>query len=70
MADVNLHPGDKVTVAENAVYFTGRQMSPLIKSLTWIVSSTSGPRVVLGQSSDGYYTLNAPVDAKYLTKVD
>ena len=65
--DINV--GDKVTIASDAVYFTGRQMSPLIKSLTWEVSSVSGSRVVLGKSVDGYYTLNAPVDAKYLTKV-
>ena len=44
-------------------------MSPLIKSLHWVVNSVSGDRVVLGKSVDGYYNLNAPVNAKYLTKV-
>ena len=67
---MDLQKGDKVMIAENASYFTGRQMSPLIKSLTWEVTSISGSRVVLGKSVDGYYTLNAPVDAKYLTKVN
>lgn len=59
---------DFVTISPNAVYFTGRQISPLIKSLCWQVSSISGRRVVLGKSKDGYYTLNAPVDIKYLSK--
>lgn len=67
---MDLQKGDKVMIAANASYFTGRQMSPLIKSLTWEVTSISGSRVVLGKSVDGYYTLNAPVDAKYLTKVN
>ncbi len=67
---MDLQKGDKVTIAANASYFTGRQMPPLIKSLTWEVTSISGSRVVLGKSVDGYYTLNAPVDAKYLTKVN
>lgn len=69
MTDTNLQKGDKVTISADAVYFTGRQISPLIKSLTWEVSSISGSRVVLGKSVDGYYSLNAPVDAKYLNKV-
>lgn len=61
--------GDTVKMQPEATYFTGRQISPLIKSQTWLISSISGSRVVLGQSSDGYYNLNAPVDAKYLIKV-
>ena len=61
--------GDIVKMQPEATYFTGRQISPLIKSQTWVISSISGSRVVLGQSSDGYYNLNAPVDAKYLKKV-
>ena len=61
--------GDHVTMESNAVYFTGRQISPLIKSLEWVISGVSGSRVMLGKSADGYYTLNAPVDAKYLSKV-
>lgn len=62
-------PGDVVSISEDASYYTGRQMSPLIKSLHWVVNSVSGDRIVLGKSIDGYYNLNAPVNAKYLTKV-
>lgn len=64
-----LQVGDAVTISSAATYYTGRQISPLIKSKIWIISSISGNRVLLGKSSDGYYNLNAPVDAKYLTKV-
>ena len=68
MAEVMLTTGDSVQIATNAVYYTGRPISPLIKSKCWYVTSVSGDRVMLGKSTDGYYTLNAPVAAKYLTK--
>lgn len=68
MINEELKVGDCVKLLPEAVYYTGRQMSPLIKSLSWVVASISGSRIVLGQSTDGYYTLNAPVDIKYLIK--
>jgi hypothetical protein len=69
MENTELKVGDSVKIAANAVYYTGRQISPLIKSKSWYISSLSGNRVMLGTSTDGYYSLNAPVDAKYLTKL-
>lgn len=60
--------GNKVKLTEDAVYYTGKSMSSHVKSHTWLVSSVSGNRVVLGQSVDGCFTLNAPVDARYLIK--
>ena len=68
MADTNFNVGDIVKISQDATYYTGRQISPLIKSKSWIVSSISGDRVLLGKSEDGYYTLNAPVAAKFLVK--
>lgn len=68
MADT-FNVGDIVKISSDATYYTGRQISALIKSKAWIISSISGNRIVLGKSSDGYYTLNAPVDAKYLIKL-
>lgn len=65
----NIQAGDIVTISSDAVYFTGRPISTLIKTKRWVVSSVSGSRVLLGKSDDEYYTLNAPVDAKYLTRV-
>lgn len=63
-------PGDIVKLSPDAIYYTGRRISPLILSLEWVVSSISGDRVVLGKSADGYYDLNAPVAAKYLIKLN
>ena len=62
--------GDIVNISPDAVYFMGRQISPLIKSKKWVVKSISGSRVILGKSDDGYYNLNMPIDMKYLSKVD
>ena len=67
---MDIQIGDVVKIADTAVYYTGRPISPLIKSKTWVVSSIARDRVMLGKSSDGYYTLNSPVAAKYLTKVN
>ena len=69
MNDISFNTGDIVKMSADAVYFTGRQISPLIKSKTWVVASVANNRVLLGKSEDGYYNLNAPVDAKYLSKV-
>lgn len=69
MDNTELKVGDTVSLAPTAMYYTGRQISPLIKSKCWIISSLSGNRALLGKSSDGYYSLNAPVDTKYLTKI-
>jgi hypothetical protein len=68
MDDKMIQVGDTVSIASSGVYYTGRQISPLIKSKQWIVSSISGNRAVLGKSVDGYYTLNMAVDTKFLTK--
>ena len=68
MMDINV--GDVVKISTDAVYYTGRTMSTLIKSKEWIVDRISGDRVLLGKSADGYYSLNAPVAMKYLTKVE
>jgi hypothetical protein len=66
----NIIIGDIVNISTDAVYFMGRQISPLIKSKKWVVKSISGNRVILGKSDDGYYNLNMPIDMKYLSKVD
>ena len=63
MADFQI--GDIVSISSDAVYYDGRQITPIIKSKRWVIHSISGNRVVLGTSE---YNLFAPVDAKYLSK--
>ena len=68
--DGTFQAGDIVKISGDATYYTGSQMSPLIKSKLWVVSRVSGDRVLLGNSVDMYYSLNAPVAARYLEKVE
>lgn len=62
--------GDVVKLSEGASFYTGSIIVPWIKNKLWVVKSISGTRVVLGGSADGRYTLNAPVDMKYLEKIE
>ena len=61
--------GDVVKIAPEATYFPNKQIAPWVKNKYWKIKSISGSRIVLGKSADDAYTLNAPVDAKYLTKI-
>jgi len=65
----NFEVGDIVKISPGAKYFNGKPILPTIQSRQWIVSSISGNRIVLGTSDDGFYSLYAPIDVKYLTKV-
>ena len=61
--------GDIVQISADATYFTGKPMIPWVQGLCWEIKSISGERVVLGKSADGHYNLDAPINAKYLTKL-
>lgn len=69
MEEVTLKRDDIVVLASDAKYFTGQPIAPWVKEMGWHIASISGTRVVLGKSASGRYTLNAPVDAKYLKKL-
>ena len=61
--------GDVVKISPGATYFNGKHILPTIQSRNWVISSISGNRAVLGTSDDGFYSLYAPIDTKYLTKL-
>ena len=65
---MDIKVGDIVKLNTDAVYYTGQPIAPWVKAFSWSVKSISGNRVVLGKSEDGRYTLNIPVDTKYLIK--
>lgn len=66
MTDITV--GDIVKISPEATYFNGKPILPMIRSKRWIISSISANRAVLGTSDDGFYSLYAPVDVKYLSK--
>jgi len=62
--------GDIVKILPNAVDFNGNQITSWVKNLPWTVDRVAKNRILLGVSADKHYTLNVPIDAKYLKKLD
>ena len=59
--------GDIVSVASNAVYYNGKDIPDFVTARKWIVKSVNGDRAVIDKSVDGKYSINSPVNVKYLT---
>ena len=64
-----IEKGSLVKIAEDAVYTTGKEVSPEIKSREWYVESVKGNRVVINKSKDGKYSIMSALDIKYLSLV-
>lgn len=65
----NIQVGSAVTIKAGAVYYTGAKVPEWILPIVWTVKSLEGSRAVLGASTDGEYSLNSPIDIKYLNLV-
>lgn len=63
----NVRIGDTVTLAQEAVYYTGKEIPGWVKSDRWIVKSVSGDKAVLGKNESGSHEINSPVYVKDLT---
>lgn len=61
--------GATVKIKPGAVYYTGAAVANWILPIEWVVKSITGSRAVLGASADGAYTINSPIDVKYLSLV-
>lgn len=62
----NVQTGNVVTLAQNAVYYTGKEIPEWVKNDRWVVKSVSGDRAVLGKNESGSHEINSPVNVKYL----
>lgn len=62
-----IEKGDIVTVATDAVYYNGVDVPDLVVAKKWIVKSVSGDRAVIDKSTDGQFSINSPINVKYLT---
>lgn len=60
--------GDVVSVASNAVYYNGKDVPDFVVERKWIVKAVSGDRTVIDKSVDGAFSINSPINVKYLTK--
>ena len=68
-APQTFNKGDVVALSSDARYYNGTGVAAWVKKFNWVVKSVSGNRVVIDKSSDGKYSINSPVDARYLTVV-
>lgn len=59
--------GDIVSISSDAVYYNGKDIPDWVIAKKWIVKSVSGDRAVIDKSVDGKYSINSPVNVKYLT---
>jgi hypothetical protein len=66
----NIKAGDVVKLANNAVYFGGKNIPSWVKNQNWIVASISGNRAVINKNTAGTSAINSPVDVKFLSLVN
>lgn len=62
----NIVAGCVVTLAPNAVYYTGKEMPSWVLNEKWIVKSVSGDRAVIDRNVSGTRAINSPVNVRYL----
>lgn len=62
----SISAGDIVSVSSNAVYYNGKDIPDFVVARKWIVKSVSGDRAVIDKSVDGKFSINSPVNVKYL----
>lgn len=63
---VTVKIGDLVSIDSNAVYWSGTSIPSWVKNLKWRISEIKNNRAILGQSEDGKYNIQSPIDVKYL----
>lgn len=59
--------GSLVKIDPLAKYYTGKFIPEWIKKHNWYVSAISGDRVVIDKSEDGNYSINSPINSKFLS---
>lgn len=63
----SVNKGDIVSISSDAVYYNGKDVPDWVVATKWIVKSVSGDRIVIDKSVDGKYSINSPINVKYLT---
>lgn len=60
---------DVVSIADNAVYYSGKTVPAWVKKKNWIVKDVKGDRAVIDKSEDGKNAICSPINTKYLSVV-
>lgn len=61
-----LHVGALVSIAADAVYYSGMAMPLWVKNEKWYISSISGDRAVVGYNEAKSMNIQSPINVKYL----
>ena len=64
-----IEKGSLVSIASNAVYYTGGSIPSWVKQEKWYIASISGDRAVLGLNERKDRNIQSPINTKYLTLV-
>ena len=68
--ETTVNKGDLVSIASNAVYYSGKTVPNWVKSQNWYVKAEpNGDRVVIDQNEAGTNSICSPIHKKYLTVV-
>lgn len=66
-ASGTIEKGDLVSIASNAVYYSGAAIPDWVKSQRWYVLEVSGDRAVIDKSESGKNNICSPINIKYLS---
>lgn len=61
--------GDLVSIAEDAVYYTGKPVPDWVRAQNWYVSGITGDRAVIHENEERTNAICSPICTKYLTTV-
>lgn len=64
-----IQEGAEVTLAPDAVYYTGEKVPDWVKADRWIVKSITGDRAVIDRNISGSHAIRSPINTKYLKLV-
>ena len=69
-SDSAINKGDLVTIAEDAVYYSGKAVPSWVKAMKWYVKEQpEGDRVVIDKNEKGTNSICSPIHKKYLAVV-
>ncbi len=58
-----------VSIRPDATYYDGKTMPKWVKERSWIVKAVYGDRAFIDKSVDGVFSINSPVNVKYLVAI-
>lgn len=58
--------GDLIHISYDAVYYDGTEIPEWVKKQKWYIKKISGDRAVIDKDENGKYSINSPINVKFL----